>query len=66
MKTKSIVKKYEKLSGEYGKAVTKWVEAFEVYDSNPTEETKRLYAETADELSSARDKFNSFAEQEWW
>ena len=65
MKTKSIVKKYEKLSSEYGKAVTKWVETFEVYESNPTEENKRIYTEAADELMSARTKFYSFAEQEW-
>lgn len=65
MKTSSIVKKYEKLSSEYGKAASAWVEAWELYKIDQTEERKKRQEEASAELESARMKFYSFAEQEW-
>ena len=65
MKTKSIVKKYEKLSSEYGKAASAWVEAWELYEIDQTEERKKQYEEASAELESTRMKFYSFADQEW-
>lgn len=65
MKTKSIVKKYDKLSNAYGKAASAWVEAWELYRIDQTEERKKQQEEASVELESARMKFYSFAEQEW-
>lgn len=65
MKTKSIVKKYEKLSSEYGKAVTTLVETHQKYKDAPTEWNWNLFDEASNELTTARNQFYSFAEQEW-
>ena len=65
MKTSSIVKKYEKLCSAYGKAASAWVEAWEEYESKPTDENKHRIDEAYVELESSKAKMYSFAEQEW-
>ena len=65
MKTKSIVKKYEKLSSEYGKAVSKWVESKLEYENHPTGENKQLEEDAYTELVSSRIRLYSFVDQEW-
>ena len=65
MKTRSIIKKYEKLSSEYGKAVTTLVELHQKYESDPTDWNRNLYEEANSEYESAKEKFYSFADKEW-
>jgi hypothetical protein len=54
-----------KLHDAYGKALSKWLDARDRYEDHSTGENKQLEEDAYTELASAKNKYYSFAEQEW-